>query len=135
MPQVVNLLFGTDDPGLNLTGTVSFPNNVNINGISEISIKGLAQWRHAPANIVHLNERMIEKFNMPEKSQKLSKVGMNWIGIKAHSDILISHVVRVGRNGNTKVQAQLTKFFKAIGASSVKFEITEATGDAAPDSD
>jgi hypothetical protein len=134
MPQQITLNFVTDDPGLNLTGVVNFPNNVNLNGLTEITVRGLAMWRHSPANIVHLNERMIEKFNMPEKAKKLTKIGMNYIGIKAHSDILIAHIVRTGRNGNAKVQAQLTKFFKAIGASSLKFSVLdvpagqEATG-------
>ena len=135
MPQSINLSFMTDDPGLNLTGVVNFPNTVNLHDLSEISVRGMAQWRHAPANIVHLNERMIEKFNMPEKSQKLSKIGMNWIGIKAHTDILISHSIRVGKNGNAKVQAQLTKFFKALGASSIKFEVLEVSASAESGSD
>lgn len=125
MPQEVNLQFVNEDAGLNLTGTVNFPNTVNLNGISVLSIRGLAEWRHAPANIVHINEQMIGAFNMPEKSKNLSKIGMNWIGIKAHSNILVSHATRVGRNGTAKVQAQLTKFFKAIGASSVKFSVLD----------
>jgi hypothetical protein len=132
MPKEVRLSFNTDDPGLNLTGVVNFPNTSTVT-ISEITIGGLGQWRHAPANIVHLNERFIESFNMPEKSQKLSKVGMNWIGLKAHTDILISHCIRVGKNGNAKVQAQLSKFFKALGASSVKFSVIEVpAGSEAP---
>jgi hypothetical protein len=125
MPQEIVLEFEQDDAGLNLTGTVNFPNTSNLNGLSVISIRGLAEWRHAPANIVHLNEQMIGAFNMPEKSKNLSKIGMNWIGIKAHSNILISHSIRIGKNGTAKVQEQLTKFFKAIGASSVKFSVLD----------
>jgi hypothetical protein len=125
MPNEVTLQFEQEDAGLNLTGTVNFPNALNIQGISVITIRGLGEWRHAPANILHLNEQMIGIFNMPEKSKNLTKIGMNWIGIKAHSNILVSHTVRVGRNGTKKVQEQLTKFFKAIGASSVKFSILD----------
>jgi hypothetical protein len=125
MPQEVTLQFENEDAGLNLTGTVNFPNTVNLNGISVLSVRGLAEWRHAPTNVVHVNEQMIGAFNMPEKSKNLSKVGINWIGIKAHSNILVSHATRIGRNGTTKVQAQLTKFFKAIGASSVKFSVLD----------
>jgi hypothetical protein len=125
MPQEVTLQFGDDDAGLNLTGTVNFPNTVDLHGISVLSVRGLGEWRHAPANIIHLNEQTIGCFNIVEKSKNLSKIGINWIGIKAHSNILISHATRIGRNGTAKVQEQLTKFFKAIGASSVKFSVLD----------
>ena len=125
MAQEVNLQFESEDAGLNLTGTVNFPNTFDLNGISVLSIRGLAEWRHSPSNIIHCNEQMIGAFNMPEKSQKLSKVGINWIGIKAKSNILISHANRIGRNGTAKVQEQLTKFFKALGATSVKFSVLD----------
>jgi len=125
MAQEVMLQFGNDDEGLNLTGTVNFPNTINLQGLSVLSIKGLGEWRHAPANIVHINERTIETFGMKEKSKNLSKVGLNWIGIKANSDILLTHSLRHGRTGTKKVQDLLTKFFKAIGASSVKFSILD----------
>jgi hypothetical protein len=123
--QEVTLNFNTEDPGLNLTGTVNFPDRVNVQGISSLTVRGLAEWRHAPANIVHVNEAFIANFNMPAQSKKFSKVGLNWIGIKAHSNILVSHAVRVGRNGTKNAQAQLTKFFKTLGASSVKFSVVE----------
>jgi len=125
MPQEVTLNFREEDTGLNLTGTVNFPNATNIS-VSSISVRGLADWRHVPANIVHLNERMIQAFNLPEKAKNLSKIGMNYIGLKASTDILLSHAVRSGKTGTEKVQAQLTKFFKAIGASSVKFSVLDA---------
>jgi hypothetical protein len=125
MPQEVTLNFNQEDVGLNLTGIVNFPNASPIS-ISTISIRGLAEWRHAPANVVHLNERMIQVFNLPEKAKNLSKIGMNYIGLKAHTDILLSHAVRAGRTGTEKVQTQLTKFFKAMGASSVKFSVLDA---------
>jgi hypothetical protein len=124
MPQEVNLNFRSEDTGLNLTGTVNFPNAMELT-ISTISIRGLAEWRHVPANIVHVNERMINNFNLPAKAKNLSKIGMNYIGLKAGTDILLSHTVRSGRTGTEKVQAQLMKFFKAIGASSVKFSVLD----------
>jgi hypothetical protein len=123
--QEVTLNFTTEDPGLNLTGVVHFPDRVDLHGVSSLSVRGLAEWRHAPANIVHVNEVFIQNFNMPEQSKKFSKIGMNWIGIKAHSNILISHAIRTGRNATKNVQAQLTKFFKALGASSIKFSVVE----------
>jgi len=123
----VTLNFTTEDPGLNLTGTVNFPDRIDLHGVTSLSIRGLADWRHAPANIIHVNENVIQNFNMPEQSKKFAKVGLNWIGIKAHSDILISHAVRQGRNGTKKVQEQLTKFFKTIGASSIKFSVLDVT--------
>lgn len=123
--QEINLNFTTEDPGLNLTGVVHFPDRIDLHGVSSLTVRGLAEWRHAPANIVHVNETFISNFNMPEQSKKFSKVGLNWIGIKAHSNILISHAVRAGRNGTKNAQAQLTKFFKTLGASSIKFSVLE----------
>lgn len=121
----VTLNFNTEDTGLNLTGVVNFPERaVPVAGYPDVlTVRGLAEWRHVPANIVHVNERMLMNFNMVEKAKNFSKIGMNFIGIKAHSDILLSHSVRAGKNGTAKVQEQLTKFFKALGASSVKFSI------------
>jgi hypothetical protein len=123
--QEITLNFTTEDPGLNLTGVVHFPDRVDLHGVNALSVRGLADWRHAPANIIHVNESLIQSFNMPEQSKKFSKVGLNWIGIKAHSNILISHAIRAGRNGTKNVQMQLTKFFKVLGASSVKFSVVE----------
>jgi hypothetical protein len=123
--------FDNDDEGLNLTGSVNFPNTIDVHGTSVITVKGLGEWRHIPANIVHVNEQMIENFKLKEKSKNLSKIGMNWIGIKANTDVLLSHAIRTGRTGTAKVQEQLTKFFKAIGASSIKFSILDVQKEAA----
>lgn len=124
MATEITLNFRTEDEGLNLTGSVNFPERMELT-VSEITIRGLADWRHVPANIVHVNERMITNFRMPEQSAKFAKVGMNWIGLKANTDLLISHAVRTGRNGTKKVQEQLTKFFKTLGASSIKFSVLD----------
>lgn len=123
----VALNFNTEDAGLNLTGTVNFSERaVPAAGFPErLSIRGLAEWRHVPANIVHVNESMLSNFKMVEHAKNFSKIGMNFIGIKAHSDILLSYAVRSGKTGTAKVQEQLTKFFKALGASSVKFSILD----------
>lgn len=124
MPQEIELNFNyPEDEGLNLTGTVNFPNTTDIGGVTSLKIRGLAEWRHVPANVVHVNEEFIRNFQMVERSKGLSKVGLNWIGIQAHSDILLSFAVRHGKTGTQKVQEQLTKFFKTIGASSVKFSV------------
>jgi|GEM_PF-2967721 len=125
MPQEVTLTFETDDDGLNLTGTVNFPNAVNINGISQLHVRGLAEWRHVPANIVHVNRDTIERLRINEKAKNFSKIGMNFIGIQARSELLIAASCRKGKNGTKKVQEQLTKFFKALGASSIKFSILD----------
>lgn len=125
MPQEITLTFETDDEGLNLTGTVNFPNAVNINGISTIHVRGLAEWRHVPANIVHVNRDLLERLRINEKAKNFSKIGMNFIGIQARSGLLISATTRKGRNGTKKVQEQLTKFFRAIGASSIKFSVLD----------
>ena len=123
MPQEVTLNFNQEDEGLNLTGKVNFPNTMNIGGLSSLSVRGLAEWRHVPANIVHVNQGFIDRFGMLEKSKNLSKIGVNWIGIQAHSDILLGYALRHGKTGTQKVQDLLTKFFKAIGATSVKFNV------------
>jgi len=135
MPQEVSLQFNTEDDGLNLTGTVNFPNAMNIGDRSSLTIRGLADWRHVPANIVHVNRNFIDNFRMMEKSKHLSKIGINWIGLQARSDILLGHATRQGRNGTKKVQELLTKFFKAIGASSVKFSLLEAEKELDDDSE
>jgi len=126
MPQEIVLTFCTEDEGLNLTGNVNFPNATDIGETTSLTIRGLAHWRHIPSNVIHVNKNFIDNFHMLDKSKFLSKVGMNWIGLQARSDILIGHATRQGRNGTKKVQELLTKFFKAIGASSVKFSLVEA---------
>lgn len=125
MPQEVTLDFNQEDHGLNLTGTVNFPNALNINGITHLTIRGLAEWRHVPANIVHMNEATIQNLHVVDRGKTLHKVGVNWIGLQARTDILLGHATRQGRNGVKHVQELLTKFFKAIGASSIKFSLVE----------
>jgi hypothetical protein len=121
----VNLSFNyPEDEGLNLTGTVSFADAIGIT-IDTLTIRGLAAWRHAPSNVIHANEATIENLHLVEKSQALSKVGLNWIGIKANNNLLLSFAVRSGRNGTKKVQEQLTKFFKALGASKIAFNVID----------
>jgi hypothetical protein len=136
--KIVNLSFNhPEDEGLNLTGTVSFADAVGIT-IDTLSIRGLAAWRHVPSNVIHANEQTIENLHLVEKSQALSKVGLNWIGIKASHDLLLSSTVRSGRNGIKKVQEQLTKFFKAIGASKISFNVIDPENfdiDGNPDDD
>jgi hypothetical protein len=123
--KIVNLTFNhPEDEGLNLTGTVSFADAVGIT-VDTLSIRGLAEWRHVPSNVIHANEATIENLHLVEKSQALSKVGLNWIGIKASHDLLLSFTIRSGRNGIKKVQEQLTKFFKAIGASKILFSVID----------
>lgn len=126
----LSLNFNTDDTGLNLTGVVNFPNTANVP--TEVSIGGMAEWRHVPGNIVHVNETFLGEFNLISKAKNLSKAGINFIGIKARTNILLSHTTRTGRNGTKKVQELLTKFFKALGATSIKFD---ATDNSSPDSD
>jgi hypothetical protein len=113
-----------EDDGLNFTGTVSFADAVGIT-IDTLTIRGLAEWRHVPSNVVHVNESAIENLHLVEKSQALSKVGINWIGIKANHNLLLSFAIRSGRNGTKKVQEQLTKFFKALGASKIAFNVID----------
>lgn len=118
--HTVTLEFKTEDTNLNLTGTANFRKPL---AIERLYIVGLAERRHVPANIIHANFDTIENLNLKENAQKLAKVGLNYIGLQARSNLLISHSVRVGKNGLQKVQEQLIKFFKAIGATSVKFSV------------
>jgi hypothetical protein len=113
-----------EDEGLNLTGTVFFADAIGIT-VDTLTIRGLAAWRHVPSNVIHANEATIENLHLVEKSQQLSKVGLNWIGIKANNNLLLSFAVRSGRNGTKKVQEQLTKFFKALGASKITFNVID----------
>jgi len=119
----VTLDFNTDDKNLNLSAVVNFRREMPVD---RLFVKGLAEWRHVPANIIHVSKDTIEMLKLPENSAKLSRIGLNWVGISAQSNILISHAVRASsRSGLQKVQDQLTKFFKAIGATSVKFSVVD----------
>jgi hypothetical protein len=113
-----------EDEGLNLTGTISFPDSVGIT-IDQLSIRGLGEWRHVPSNVIHANQATIESLKLIENSTKFSKIGINWIGLKAEYDLLLSYTVRSGKNGTKKVQEQLTKFFKAIGATKIVFNVKD----------
>ena len=64
----VALNFNTEDAGLNLTGVVNFPERVvPAAGYPDtLRVRGLAEWRHVPANVVHVNERMLMSFKMQE---------------------------------------------------------------------
>ena len=118
---VITLDFNTEDENLNLSGTVSFRRNIPV---ERLFIKGLAEWRHAPANILHLSQDTITNLSVQDYAKNFSKVGINYIGIKARSNILISYATRAGKRvGLQKTQDLLTKFFKAIGAQSVKFDV------------
>jgi len=120
---VVQLDFQTDDINLNLSGSVTFRRNMPI---ERLFIKGLAEWRHVPANIIHVSKDTIEHLSLGNYGANLSKIGINYIGIKARSNILISHNVRSSKKlGLQKVQDQLTKFFKAIGATAVRFNVVD----------
>jgi len=121
--MVIQLDFKTDDENLNLSGTATFRRNVPI---ERLYIRGLAEWRHVPANIIHVNQDTIEALGLKDYAQKLSKVGVNYIGIRARSNIMLSYAVRASsRTGLQKVQDLLTKFFKAIGAQSVRFNAVD----------
>lgn len=114
----MTLNFNQEDEGLvGLSGKANF--RAAGDWPSSVTIGGLGEWRHVPANIIHVNELFIEKANMAENSQKLAKIGMNWIGIKARTNLMLAHSLRKGRNGPTKVKLVMEKFFKALGATSV----------------
>jgi len=117
---VVELEFKVDDTNLNLKGSVTFRRDTSF---SRLYIRGMSEWRHVPANIIHVSEDTIQLLQLPEHSAKFAKIGLNWIGIKSRSNLMISASVRTGKNGLKRVQEQLTKFFKTIGATSVKFEV------------
>lgn len=125
MAQKIELDFYEDDDALQMSGHVNFPNDKDLGGLVSLTIRGLADWRHVPANVIHLNNDFISTFNMMEQSKKLSSVGLNWIGIKARSDVLLSYAIRQGRNGQEKVREQLNKFFRALGATSVSLDLEE----------
>jgi len=119
--MVIDIDFNTEDLNLNLSGKVTFRRNVPI---ERLYVVGLAEWRHVPANVIHVNKDTIEALNLPNYTKNLAKVGVNYIGIRARSNMLLSFAIRnFKRNGLQKVQDQLTKFFKAIGAQSVRFNV------------
>lgn len=121
----IQLQFNHEDEGLHMSGQVNFPDRANIIQVSTLSVRGLAEWRHIPSNMINLNEQTIANLKMVDNAKKLTRSGIQWMGIKAGTDILLSHAIRTGRNGVAKVRDQLTKFFKALGASSVVIDIEE----------
>ena len=123
----VTLTFETADDGLNLTGTVNFPDRLaeTLSLPDHLHVRGLAEWRHVSANVIHVNEAFINCFNMVERGKPLAKIGISWFGIKARSNILLAFNSRSGKDGVKKVQGLLTKFFRTLGASSVKFSILD----------
>ena len=122
MSEII-LNFNQEDTNLNLRGVVKFQRQIPV---GTLTIAGLDKWRHVPANIIQVSEETIEYLKLSEYSAKFAKVGLNWIGIKARSNILLSHAIRESKKlGLQKVQDQLTKFFKTLGATSIKFEILD----------
>ena len=129
----VTLHFNQEDANLNLRATVKFARQI---AVSDLTVAGLAEWRHCPANIIHVNQETIGYLNLPEYGAKFAKVGLNWIGIKARSNLLISASVRSSKKqGLQKVQDQLIKFFKTIGATSIKFEVIDVNRELDNDND
>lgn len=118
------LFFETEDDFLNFEGSVNWPDTSRIM-INDISIRGFGAWRHFPANIIACSRRMIEELKLEEKASKLSKVGINYVGIDTKSDLMIPKCIRTGKKGHEKVKNLLTKFFKALGASSVSLKVIE----------
>lgn len=116
---VINFDFNREDDGLQtLNGSVTFPREI---GLDTLRISGLAEWRHVPANQVHVNEEALSALKLKEKAANLSKVGLNYIGIKAKSHVLLAFNVRKGKTGEENVKKQLNKFFRALGATNVRF--------------
>jgi len=115
------LYFNKEDEGLNLSGTVKWRDEAK--GVpTDLSIRGLGKWRHFPANILACSERAIDELLLIQKVKKINWVGINYIGMTTKTDIMIPKSLRTGRNATEKVKNHLSKFFKALGASSVKFE-------------
>ena len=120
------LYFNKEDECLNLKATVSWRDRDNVS-VPDLSIRGFGKWRHLPANMLACSSRAIDLLKLDKKGQRLSKIGLNYIGVEAKSDIFISKAIRESKTGTEKVKALLTKFFvKGLGASSIKFEIPEA---------
>lgn len=116
---VINFDFCREDDGLKtLNGSVTMPRDI---GLSTLKVSGLGEWRHVPSNQVHFNEAAIAALKLKEKASNLSKVGLNYIGIKAKSHVLLAFNTRKGRTGEENVKKQLTKLFKALGATNVRF--------------
>jgi hypothetical protein len=128
--KTFELLFNNNDDGLNLKGSVSFEDESFLENYDHvfvssqiIRISGLAEWRHVPSNIVHVNKTFLKSFNMTEASKKFSKIGINYIGIDARSEVLIGFATRSGKSAQENVKKLLTKFFEAIGARAIKIEV------------
>lgn len=116
----IALNFKRDDSALNMSGSAFFRDSVSL-GVSSVSVKGLADWRHVGANVIQIKKETLQSLKVPNAAAKLAKVGIIWQGIKSKSDILLPYNLRKGRNGRLKTKILLEKFFKSLGAYSVRF--------------
>ena len=112
----INLNFRIDDLNLDLNGSAMYSKNVNYN---EISIVGMAEWRHLSANTVCFSQGAIEKFDIVKKSNLLNKAGINWIGVKGSIDIGLSYSIR--KRGKEKIKKMLEKILRIIGAKNIRW--------------
>jgi len=110
----INLTFNTpEDSGLNLRGSVKFASDFDVGGISELHIRGLGEWRRVPEDIIHCNQATMNNLI----KNRLKGKSVTVIGIKAHSDILLSFDIR--EKGEKAVIQQLTKLFKTLSSKAV----------------
>ena len=122
------LYFNKEDEALDrLSGFVTWRDDSPVN-MPDCSIRGLGKWRHFPGNLLACSDRAIDLLKLATKGQRLSKCGVNYVGLESKTDIMISKSLREGRNGSKKVVELLKKFFiKGLGASSVQIKIEKST--------
>jgi hypothetical protein len=121
------LYFNKEDEGLQniAQASVSWREDTPID-IPEISIRGLGKWRHFPSNMLAVNSRAIDMLKLGTKGQRLSKIGISYVGLEAKTDIMLSKNLREGRNGTKKTIEFLRKFFvKGLNASSLTVTLSK----------
>jgi hypothetical protein len=118
MSQTVTLQFNfKEDAGINFTGTVQFANDFNIGNRTDLTIRGLSEWRNVDENVIHVNKDMLEDVVTPSRLAKFKNSGLKVYARDANSDIFLSYKIR--EQGKAAVKAQLIKFFKTLSNATV----------------
>jgi len=117
--QTITLNFNhEEDEGLPTSGTVTVANDFNVNDISEISIRGLGEWRdgvNLPKNLIGVNERMLNNILTPTRLAKFEGTDIAILPMKANHDILIPSYIR--KKGVEATNKLLAKFFKTLSSA------------------
>lgn len=110
----IRLVFNSEeDTGINLTGHVTVPMAFRPD-LTEIRVRGLAEWRNIPSETIVISKRMFDTFNVARFRSQLRNHGLNYIGSESSQwDIMIPHSIRM--HGSHQTQRMIESFFRGVG--------------------